>query len=225
MKLIDKIFNRSKLIEEKLIPFGFKLENNIYYYNKFINDSFELQIIIKDNIIDGKLMDLDFNEEYNQINIDNNGDFIGGLRAECEKILLDIRKNCYESQSFLFIQSNRISKLINDKYNVEPEFLWDNAPGYGVFRNPVSEKWFGIIMNINKKKFVKNEDYIIEVLNVNLGEESSNYINIDGIYLPYHMNKKNWISIILDETLNDNKIMELIDISYKISEKKNKKKG
>jgi len=34
------------------------------------------------------------------------------------------------------------------------------------------------------------------------------------------MNKKNWVSIILDDTLADNEIISLIDISYNNSYKK-----
>ena len=39
-------------------------------------------------------------------------------------------------------------------------------------------------------------------------------INIDGFYKAYHMNKKSWISIILDNTLDNEIIYSLIDQSY-----------
>ena len=38
------------------------------------------------------------------------------------------------------------------------------------------------------------------------------------------MNHKYWISILLDETLSDERIMKLIDISYQLTDKKDKKK-
>lgn len=47
-----------------------------------------------------------------------------------------------------------------------------------------------------------------------------NICNKKGIYIAYHMNKKNWVSIILDDTLTDNEIISLIDISYNNSNKK-----
>ena len=40
---------------------------------------------------------------------------------------------------------------------------------------------------------------------------------IPGIYPAYHMNHKTWISVVLDETLPDEKILELIDTSYQLT--------
>ncbi|MBP3799889.1 MAG: MmcQ/YjbR family DNA-binding protein, partial [Bacilli bacterium] len=37
-----------------------------------------------------------------------------------------------------------------------------------------------------------------------------------GYYEAYHMNKKSWITIILDDTVSDNDIKKLIDNSYSI---------
>jgi predicted DNA-binding protein (MmcQ/YjbR family) len=39
-------------------------------------------------------------------------------------------------------------------------------------------------------------------------------LNTKGIYEAYHMNKKNWITIIFDETLKDSEIESLVDKSY-----------
>ena len=63
MKLINEIFKKYTLKEETLIKYGFILSNNIYSYNKSIhNNSFELQITITNKIIEGKLIDKDFND-------------------------------------------------------------------------------------------------------------------------------------------------------------------
>ena len=215
MKLIDELFKKYKLKEESLIPFGFKYINGVYTFNQKIhNDSFELQLIIDNGRLEGSLVDLDFNDEFYQINVETPSGFISELKKECEDILLDIRNKCFYRVPFIYPQSNRISKIIEDKYNVSPEYLWDTDPGFGVFRNPVSHKWFGIIMNIPKNKIIGKEKEEIEVLNVMLHDKTSFYLNDIGIYPAYHMNKKNWVSIILDETLNDDEIMKFIDISY-----------
>ena len=92
--------------------------------------------------------------------------------------------------------------------------LWDRFPGYGVFRNKRSNKWFGIIMNIDRSKINSDESGEIEVLNVKLDDDVQNYLGVKGIYPSYHLSKKSWITIILDDTLSDKKIMELVDLSY-----------
>ena len=97
MRLINEIFKKYTLKEESLIKYGFILNNNIYSYNKNIhNNSFELQIKITNKIIEGKLIDKDFNDEYEQINIMTEGTFISELKKECEQILINIRNNCVD---------------------------------------------------------------------------------------------------------------------------------
>ena len=107
--------------------------------------------------------------------------------------------------------------MIKETYQVEPEFLWEKFPNYGVFRNERSEKWFGIIVNIDKSKIIPKEKGEIEVLNVKLDDEVPTYLKQKGIYPAYHLSKKSWASIILDDTLSDTEIMQLMNISYEAS--------
>ena len=218
MKLIDELFMGYKLNTDLLIKYGFILNNNTYSYSKKIyNNSFELKVEIKDNEIDAKVIDLDFNEENKQVFNDITLGFISTLKEECINELTLIRDNCFKKDIFIYNQSNRISNLIKDKYDALPEFLWDDTPGCGVFRNKRSNKWFGIIMNVSKNKLIGDDKTIIEVLNVNLNDMTEYYLKNKGIYPAYHMNKRNWVSIILDDTLKDNEIMDLIDISYNLA--------
>lgn len=121
---------------------------------------------------------------------------------------------------FIFAQSNRIAKLVKEKYGVNPEFLWDQFPDYGIFRNPDSDKWFGIIMNIDKGKMIAGESGEIEVLDVKVNDEVDELVQLKGIYPSYHLSKENWVGIILDDTLPDEEIMKLIAVSYANTEKK-----
>lgn len=219
MKLIDETFKKYKINSDKLLSYGFNKVDNVFFYSILIhNNEFRLDLKYENNQLSGKLIDCDFDDEFTQINIDSiSGNFIGELKEECIKILLDIRENCCVKEIFIFPQTNRITKLIKNKYNVDPEFLWEKFPGCGVFRNQKTNKWFGLIMNINKKKLNKEFDQEIEILNLNLGDETDQYIDNKSIFGSYHMNKKHWVSVILDDLLNDEIIMNLIEISFKMS--------
>ena len=117
-------------------------------------------------------------------------------------------------------QSNRITNYIIGKYNTKPEFLWEKLDGSAVFRNKENNKWFGIIMDINKNKLDK-ENKIIEIINVKLDNKTiEKLIKEKGFYNAYHMNKKSWITIVLDDTLKDEEIIKYIDESYNIIKKK-----
>ena len=227
MLIEDEVFKRYKLKKNTLISYGFKKENGIYKYSKnFMNNTFRAEICIdKNEKVLGRVIDLEINEEYTNYRMENIiGEFVNTIKNEYKKILQDIANNCFEKQEFIFEQTNRITNLINERYKVVPEFLWDKVPGYGVFRNTKSNKWFGIVMNIDKSKILSDKTGEIEVLNVKLDDDVQKYLSVKGIYPSYHLSKKNWVSIILDDTLSDEEIMKLIEISYNLSNPKTKVK-
>lgn len=48
-------------------------------------------------------------------------------------------------------------------------------------------------------------------------EKVTQYLSYQGFYPAYHMNKKNWLSIILDETISDELILSLITESFEFT--------
>ena len=129
--------------------------------------------------------------------------------------LIDIRNHCCILKSFLYDQTNRIAEEIKKQYNDEPEFKWAKFPGYAVFRNSKSRKWYGIIMNIDKSKIDNTSSKEVEIIDIKLDPKKVESLqNQKGFYPAYHMNKKSWITILLDDTLTDKMIMDLIEESY-----------
>ena len=212
-----ELFKKCVFDYSKLLNYGFKEENNIYYYEKYILDNnYKICIKIENNNVIGKIYDLIFNDEYLNLNVDSNLSFNNKIKEEYINILKDIKNNCTKESLFVFKQSNEITNYIKRKYKVSPEFLWDKSTGNGVFRNKNNKKWFGIIISVSKDKLdLKYKQEIIEIINLKLDETMiKELIKIDGFYRAYHMNKKSWISIILDNTLDNEIIYSLIDQSY-----------
>ena len=180
-------------------------------------DTFLVEIIVKNNKLTGKIIDTEFNEEYTNYKVEkNNGEFVNKVRDEYRKILEDIKNHCTKEKEFIFDQSNRVTKYIYDKYKVKPEFLWDKLDGSGVFRNKNNKKWFSIIMNIDKSKIDKGTGEK-EIINVKIEEYMlKELLKQKGFYEAYHMNKKYWLTIILDDTVDDEIIFSLIDNSYNL---------
>ena len=220
MNIESDIFKTSKPIISKLKQYGFKIALNKYVYEKNINnDLFKIIVTIENNKVSGKIIDLQTNLEYLNYRLNILGEFSSNIKEQYISILKDIYNNCFEKDNFIFNQSNRISKSIYEKYKVNPEFLWSKYPNIGVFRNKENSKWFGIIMNINKNILDCKSNKEIEIINIKLDKKVQKYLLCEGIYEAYHMNKKNWVSIALDETIEDKEIMNLIDISYNLTNK------
>lgn len=218
MTIEEELFRKTKIDFDKLIEYGFKKENTLYKYSKNImNNTFRVEIEIDNNgIVRGKVYDLSFEEEYTNFRVeDSTGPFVGQVRAEFEKLLKDIRSSCFTRDTFIYEQSNRITKAIKEKYGDEPEFEWEKFPGYATFRNKDSKKWYGIIMNLDKSKLEENATGEVEVIDIKLEPNEMEYLlKQDGFYPAYHMNKKSWITIILNNTISDENIMSLIEKSY-----------
>lgn len=219
MNIENEIFKRYNPNKESLLKYGFIENNNQFTYCKVFLDSFKAEIIVEDEILVGKVIDLDLQEEYTNFRIENNvGTFSNNIKEEYEKILKDIRKKCFNKKRFISEQANRIAQLIFDKYKDEPYYEWEETPDYGVYKNKETKKWYGIIMNIGKDKINDGEGKI-DVLNVKLDENKIKELIKTKKYFPaYHMNKKYWITIPLDNRISDQEIMMQIEESYKYAE-------
>lgn len=217
MNIQDEIFKRSKINYNKLLKYGFIKEKDNYILETNIDNSFKVIITINNNI-SYKIIDLDTNLEYLQIKTNSEGEFVSNLRNKIKELLLDIKNNCFDLNYYIYDQTNRINNYIKEKYNDEPEFLWEKYPGFGIYRNKFNNKWYAAIMNIDYSK-IDNKKGEIEIINIKLDRNKiKDLLKEKGFYKAYHMNKQDWISIILNDTLKDNKITKLIDESYKIIE-------
>jgi len=224
MSIETELFLKFTPNYDKLIEYGFKLKNNEYIFEKtFLNNSFNAIIRInKSGSINANVIDIEDGSEYLPLRMEHQeGSFIGKVR----EALKDIRTNCYKENYFISEQGNRISDLIYEKYGNKPVFMWEDYPTDGVFKNPDNNKWYGIIMYIERTKLKEQSKNKVEVLNIKLDEnEIKELLKLDGFYPAYHMNKKYWITITLDNTVSDKIIMELVDKSHAYTVKKTKSK-
>lgn len=223
MNIEYELFKKSTFKYPNLIKYGFIKELNGYKYEKnILNSNFKIIINVKDNKLKSKIIDLNFNDEYLNFKVDFNLSINNKIKEEYELILRDIKEKSTTQSKFIFKQSNDICNYINKKYKVKPEFLWDTIPDNGVFRNKYNKKWFGIILNVSKNKLDSNyKQEEVEVINIKLNEIMINeLLKEKGFFKAYHMNKKSWISIILDSSLDNEIIYSLIDQSYDIVNKK-----
>ena len=218
MTIEEEVFRKTKIDFDKLSEYGFQKEKSLYKYSKNIMDNtFRVDIEINhDGIVKGKVYDLAFGDEYMNFRIeDSTGSFVGQVREEFENLLKDMRSHCFMREAFQYEQANRITKAIKEKYGDEPEFEWEKFPGYATFRNRNSKKWYGIIMNLDKSKLSKSSAGEVEIVNIKLEPKEIEYLlEQDGFYPAYHMNKKNWITVILNDTISDERIMSLMEKSY-----------
>lgn len=107
------------------------------------------------------------------------------------------------------MKREEIFNYIKEKYDVTPEYLWEDTPDAAIFRHQNNRKWFALIMK------VKNEEY----LNVKTEPNYSDLLRnaYDYIIPAYHMNKEHWNTIIISRDINQTLLYELIEQSYELT--------
>lgn len=110
-----------------------------------------------------------------------------------------------------------IFKYVKKQYNTIPQYLWDKYPSYAVLKHS-NNKWYGIIMDVTKEKLGLVGKEKIDILDIKCPSEMiGGFRQEKGFFPGYHMNKEHWITVILDENINKEKIKQLIDISYDLT--------
>lgn len=115
-------------------------------------------------------------------------------------------------------------KFVQETYSAVPDYPWQKYPEYAVFRH-ANKKWFAVVLNVPDCKLGLKGDGNTDVLNVKCERALvDNFLSQNGILPAYHMNKDNWISILLNGTVDRVKAFALIDASYNLTLTKNKKR-
>lgn len=112
-------------------------------------------------------------------------------------------------------QRQRIMEYIQNRYAVEPEYLWARYPNYAVFRQPATRKWFAAIMDVARKSLYLDGDGNADVMDLKCGPVLvGSLLAQDGFLPAYHMSKSSWISVLLNDTVSDEEIYPLLELSY-----------
>lgn len=117
-------------------------------------------------------------------------------------------------------QKEQVLQYIRDVYKVLPEYPWAGDPDDAVFKEKESGKWFAVLMYVSGRVLGLDCGEKVWVLNIKADPDFIMMISGTPGYLPgYHMNKKNWLTLLLDGTLSKEQIYGCIDRSfYRISD-------
>lgn len=117
-------------------------------------------------------------------------------------------------------------KYVLDKYGVKPDFPWDNSKDAGVLRHSENRKWFGLVMTVSRDKVGLKGSGTVDVLNLKCDPITGGSAKLNkGIIPAYHMSKSNWISVILDGSVDPELAEMLIDVSFDLTAPKAKRRA
>lgn len=102
------------------------------------------------------------------------------------------------------------------KYKALPEYLWTRYPNYAVLRHGDNQKWFALVMDVPGPKLGLDRQEDVDILNVKMGDPllADILTRQEGFLRGYHIGKGNWISILLDGTVDFGEICKWLDESF-----------
>lgn len=215
-------FDNKKPNYKKLIDFGFKKKSSVYFFNtELYKGQFELQVEIEGHDVSTKLIDLSTEDLYTLHLLEGaEGTFVGKVRDEYEKVLQNISEQCFETDVFTYFQSIKLLDYAKEKYGTEPEYLWEKFPRNAVCRRKDNKKWYFALLSVKGSTLGLPTDDIIEVVDLRADKKDvPDLLQQNNIYPAYHMNKKSWITIILDGSMGIKELFNYIDKSYTLAKK------
>ncbi len=220
MEIANDIFKRKAYDPDKLLEYGFTYACGIYAYSTLMSDGrFSLEVRISDKEITTDVIEISTAEPFALYHIDAaSGAFVGKLRAASEEVLLDIAEKCFHTQIFKSAQAKMLIEYAFKKYGNSAEYLWEKFPDNAIFRRSDNNKWYAALLTVERKKLGLDGVGTIEIVDQREEPELLDSL-IDGkkYFYGYHMNKKHWYTVCLDNSVSDEELKRRIDRSYDIT--------
>ncbi len=115
-------------------------------------------------------------------------------------------------------QKARLFRAALDAYGIEGDHPFSGDSVSTVLRHSVSRKWFALIMHIPHARLEPGCEGTVDVVNLKSSPLMlGSLIQEPGIYPAYHMNRSSWISVVLDDSVSDETLFSLLDMSYRLT--------
>lgn len=116
-----------------------------------------------------------------------------------------------------------VYEYVEKEYGSMPEHLWTIFPLYLVFRRADNKKWYAIIMDIPKNKLGFDDTERVDILDIKCSPfDRDKLLGQNGFLPAYHLSRKNWITVLLDGSVDTDTVNKLIDESYILAKSKQK---
>ncbi len=212
---------RKKLNKDRVRAFGFSKKGGNYFYTAgLVDGQFDMTVtIFSDGTLETKVIDVASGEEYVlHLTEAATGAFVGRVRKEYDAVLDKIVDACYADDIFKTDYANRLIKYVGSTYGDELEFLWEKFPDNAVWRRKDNQKWYAVLLTVSRRKLGLESDETVEIIDLRMQpEDVVKTVNHTTFFPGWHMNKKNWITILPDGSVEFEEICRRLDESYQIA--------
>ena len=200
------------------IAYGFSRTEAGFMLKKELPDAgLYAMFVIADKRFEVNVFDAYTDEEFLPFNVaGNNTGFVTGIREQVEALLQEIIEKCLLKANMKL----RMMEYCTGKFGTKPEAPWEDSPDAFTFKTAKRNKWYALFMTIPYKSLGIAAKGTLDVVNIKLPPEKIlDLIDREHFYPAYHMNKKHWITIILDKEVDEPLVEQLLEESYGLVEK------
>lgn len=222
MDAVDSFFRYRRPVPERLLAAGFtRGEGGFTKTFTLPSSGFLLTVrVASDGTVSTETTDPATGEPYVTHLEGVAGAFVGAVRADFEAVLSDVAATCFERDDFKSQQARMIATFARGRWGEELEFLWERFPGNAILRRQDTRKWYALLVRMDLKKLggAKTGMGEIAVLRADpaaMGTLVDNTSRFPG----WHMNKKNWLTLVLDGSLPDDEVTGFLEASRELAVK------
>lgn len=111
-----------------------------------------------------------------------------------------------------------VINYIYEQYGIRPDHPWPESPTNQVFRHSGNGKWFALLMEVQANKVGLEGWELLDVLNIKCEPDMvAALAGQEGFAPAYHMNKKHWLTVILNDTVAEELVCNLVDMSFEMT--------
>lgn len=178
-------------------------------------DGFYFKLKLEDHCLDSRVVDED-NEPYTLFEIKPSP---SALAQRLQDELTEwVQLNIASSED----EGVRWTHWIEERFDVEGQHPFKRIPTATTFLTKHQQKWFALLMEVPLRVLQPEGKGNVWLLNIKVNPDNRLQL-IDGntIFDAYHMNKKHWVSVMLNDDTNQQLLGELVSQSYRLVEGKN----
>lgn len=216
----------------KFEKFGFEKHGETYICKKPLSETdFYVLLTVHDEKLIAEVYETgsDFSDsKYALFDVKNaNGSFVSQIRSQVQNIVEDFQNSCFVKSDL----HEKYVQFLEIEFNCKPDFPW-TAPensaesqssfkngrydDYAVYRCP-NNKWFALVMNITYKNLGFERDEKVFAVNLKADKERINeIIDKKSIFPAYHMIKKHWITVLLTNVTDFERLCALTKQSFEL---------
>jgi len=217
----QQLFKHQRGNAEKLQAIGFQQQSNHYVRQQpLLAGAFQLTLTVTlPNQVTTTLIDNETQLPYTlHLQPQNSGEFVARVREAYTAALKTVIQQAFSADPFQSAQARHLIQAVTTQYHNDLEFLWQKFPNNAVWRRTDTQKWYAVLLQVSKRKLGLASDDLVTVIDLRLKPEQLATLVDNQRYFPgYHMNKKHWFSIILDDQVSDTEVLQRLAVSYDLA--------